>query len=157
MKSIFVIIKKILITYVYIVVYGGISLFLLTIVLLPLYLYFYEIDSWTVHPDEIEIRDWVYSVNGSIDSRYMPERHIGRVYLKNCNITNDDLIRLVPLSDLRELDLSNTDITDDAIPTIVRMESLRRLTIKDTIMTREGVKRMYNEREMSIEVTFREE
>ena len=138
----------------------GFCIMLAMLLAFPLFVIFYvnewEKNLWTVHPDEIEVRDWIRSVHGSIESRLEPERHIHIVRLNKCNITNDDLIRLAPLSRMKELDLSNTDITDEAIPTILSIKSLYYLTIKDTKITREGVKRMYKEREMSIEVTFRE-
>ena len=112
---------------------------------------------WNIHPDEIETRDWITCVRGSVEYQYNPDRHIILVDLCDCNIADDDLIRLKQLSRLKTLRLSNTDITDNAIPTILSIKSLHYLTIKDTKITREGVKRMYKEREMSIEVTFRED
>jgi len=127
----------------------------------PLFVNFYvnewRKNLWRVHLDEVQVRDWIASVHGSIESRIDPERHITIVRLNKCNITDDDLIRLVPLSHLRELDLSNTDITDEAIPTILSIKSLQYLTIKDTKITPKGVMQIVKERpDMSVDATIRE-
>jgi len=118
-----------------------------------LYVASYEKNLWRVHPDEIEARDRIASVNGFFSSRYEPERHIFIVCFRDCDITDDDLICLKQLSHLRNLELTNVDITDEAIPTIISISSLRFLDIKKTKITQEGVQQIMKERpDLSIEI-----
>jgi len=114
-------------------------------------IFVFDHDPWEqgcrrVHPDEIEVRDWIYSVNGTMESRYVPERHIRRVRLSNCNITDDDLLCLTQLTWLQDLDLSYTSITDDAVPTIISISTLRDLNITGTRITPKGIWRIVTER-----------
>ena len=137
-----------------------IAVFFGMVLAVVLFIYSYG-ESWEqnnrrVHPDEVEIRDWIYSVGGSMQSHFDSERHITKVFLNKANITDDDLIRLTTLSHLEELDLSNTDITDEGISTILSMKSLRYLTIKDTRITYEGLRRFIKERaDIGVDTTFR--
>jgi len=105
-----------------------------------------EEDFWRVHHDEVEVRDWIRSVQGSIESWNNTERHITTVSLRNCDITDDDLIRLKRLSRLHTLEISNIDLTDHAIPTIISLNSLNYLTIINTKITFEGLRQITIER-----------
>ena len=142
MKSIIEIIKKIMaVKFVRI----ALGLFLLSIALFVSYFAAYNRDSWRVHPDEVEVRDWIASVDGLFHSRDDNERHITSVHFRNCDITDDDLIRLKQLSKLRLLEISDIDITDQAIPTLVSLRSLETLNLRNTKITEEGREQLHKE------------
>jgi len=112
------------------------------IISFPLFLFWadseLEKEFWRVHPDEVEVRDWIHSVRGTANHRSNSERHITVVCLDNCDIVDDDLIRLKQLSRLNRLDLSNTNITDKAIPTLLSIDTLYDVDFSNTKVSKEG-------------------
>lgn len=91
-----------------------------------------------VHPDEMEVRDWLNQVGGRWSRSADSERHITGVYLDGLDVTKEDLKRLTKLTKLSTLTLNDTNITDEFIPYINDLKSLDDLEINRTKITWEG-------------------
>jgi hypothetical protein len=97
-----------------------------------------------VHPNEVQVRDWIKQVGGSYSNGYRidPNRHIIVVDLNGTKINDNDLKRLIVLKKLKALNLNNTNITDEAIPIINEMKTLIDIQVNGTKITNEGWKKL---------------
>ena len=91
-----------------------------------------------VHPDEVEVRDWLIQKGARWSCWVEPKRHIKSVSFDGLDITKEELKRLTKLTKLRTLSLNDTNVTDEFIPYINELKSLEYLEIKGTKITSEG-------------------
>ena len=92
-----------------------------------------------VHPDEVEVRDWLWEKDIKFSRYADSERHIKGVYFDGHHVTTEDLKRLTQLTQLRTLTLNNTNVTDEFVPYINELKSLRDLEVNGTKITWEGM------------------
>ena len=92
-----------------------------------------------VHPDEVEIRDWLREKGVRWGRTVDSERHINSVSFDGLDITTEDLKRLTELPKLTGLSLKNTNATDEFIPYINELKALSSLDIQNTKITRKGL------------------
>ena len=108
----------------------------LIIILTPVYCFWHiHRDFWRVHPDEVQVRDWILQVKGGYTHDHERERHITHVFLNNTKISDEDIQRLQCLKKIKQLQINNTKTTNNAIPYINNLKTLIFLSIEGTDIT----------------------
>jgi len=85
-----------------------------------------------VHPDEMEIRDWIIEKHGSWEHS-VGERRIRSVSLDAVNLTKEDFKRLTGLTEIRHLILDHVNITDELLH-VRELKSLHYIEINGVVI-----------------------